>query len=594
MKIKDVKRITRKAYPDFWMLTTALLTILFVIAIDWFSKSLLHLFFGTGADDQLLIQGFPITLSMSDKTLISVHANALLIAMIFLAIYLYFWLRRPLLLRNIRDSNNDFPREPDASLLKATEKLKLFSFLFFFAIGLGWISSGLEQLLVGDIAELKTISPFFRTAIAFPFSLAFVSLIYITKRDKTLFRRQAIPFLMFVVATWLIVFAAPDNAVLHVSILFGLLALLWGYILFKQVTYHATPKNFMRAVNQNPDRQKHLVFFVSYVHDRPSLPKAQTISDFKDSLDRNDQGIPRNLVDNLRTKVNEWVEKNLRNSSEKILPPNLLDHLAMLHKKILAPPENTALAQPSETLKRIESELAEPVPSEGFAIKTFSGNLLALNLIIIVLKDLEEDIHEKILLSSIIKYLQRITGNVYNWLMPVLSVEYHLAPMDDKAGPKSVLEQASFIFSKSTVKEGSVNNAQCFAWLMEDIFKIYYGVSEEELEFSWFKPSSKNEKPELKTLFCSATEAGTQGQYIGIDFESYEECSDSIRHLTESLSIYETRNIVIDFTGGQKTTTMAAVLATTNSDVKSQYIGTNDYEVYGFDLRYHDIKALIS
>jgi hypothetical protein len=73
----------------------------------------------------------------------------------------------------------------------------------------------------------------------------------------------------------------------------------------------------------------------------------------------------------------------------------------------------------------------------------------------------------------------------------------------------------------------------------------------------------------------------------GWDFESFDELSDAmwtlIRKLGKQHGIKE-REIMIDFTGGQKVTSVVAAAITFNRKIKGQYVQTNKpYEVLGYD-----------
>ncbi len=73
----------------------------------------------------------------------------------------------------------------------------------------------------------------------------------------------------------------------------------------------------------------------------------------------------------------------------------------------------------------------------------------------------------------------------------------------------------------------------------------------------------------------------------GWDFESFDELSDAMWTLTRKLKKQhgiEESEIMIDFTGGQKVTSVVAAAITFNRKIKGQYVQTNpEWEVLGYD-----------
>jgi len=73
----------------------------------------------------------------------------------------------------------------------------------------------------------------------------------------------------------------------------------------------------------------------------------------------------------------------------------------------------------------------------------------------------------------------------------------------------------------------------------------------------------------------------------GLDFESFDELSDSIWSLINMLKKkgFKENEIIIDFTGGQKVTSVVAAATTFNRAIKGQYVQTNpDWEVKSYDV----------
>lgn len=73
----------------------------------------------------------------------------------------------------------------------------------------------------------------------------------------------------------------------------------------------------------------------------------------------------------------------------------------------------------------------------------------------------------------------------------------------------------------------------------------------------------------------------------GFDFESFDQLADALLDLLDILARegVPEHHLVIDLTGGQKPTSVAAAAVTLNRAVETQYVRTNpDYEVIGYDI----------
>jgi len=76
-------------------------------------------------------------------------------------------------------------------------------------------------------------------------------------------------------------------------------------------------------------------------------------------------------------------------------------------------------------------------------------------------------------------------------------------------------------------------------------------------------------------------------RYAGFNFETFDELSDALLELFVLLGAegVSEHDIVIDFTGGQKPTSVVAAAVTLNRPVETQYVQTNPpYDVIGYDL----------
>jgi len=73
----------------------------------------------------------------------------------------------------------------------------------------------------------------------------------------------------------------------------------------------------------------------------------------------------------------------------------------------------------------------------------------------------------------------------------------------------------------------------------------------------------------------------------GLDFEDYDELAGVLSRLFRQLQDQGVpeRSIMVDFTGGQKVTSVAAVATTFDLDISAQYVQTGGKkEVYSYDM----------
>jgi hypothetical protein len=80
-------------------------------------------------------------------------------------------------------------------------------------------------------------------------------------------------------------------------------------------------------------------------------------------------------------------------------------------------------------------------------------------------------------------------------------------------------------------------------------------------------------------------EAITQG---GWDFEQFDDLSRAIWHLLREFKQRRIRDdqVMLDFTGGQKVTSIVAASVTFNRTIKAQYVQTNSpHEVISYDIQ---------
>lgn len=598
MTTQRAKRALTNLFPGAWVLAAVILSVVFIVAVDWFATALLHVLFGAGQDDDLLLNPISITIANAFGKSVSFSLNALSLSLITFALYAIFWSVRSRIKQRAIGDQSEFS---SSAPLTSKDKLRLLAFLVFLAIALGWFSSALEQALIGDIGALEGINAGLKWTFTALYLVALASFYYIAKRSNSSWKRLILPtavILALVLLTWTDLIADVTS---RAALLFGMLAVAWGYILFQQVRYHAVPVNFMRAVHKDPSRQQHLVCFVS--SNRLSIDTDNlTVDGFSEKLqnDTRDE-LDSTVLASLLAGIESWKLCVHKDSPSRIIPKSfakgLIEHLISFYGSIVPTSGNA----PQQSLSgasikdKIQTDLSNKERPSRPWNAGFYCDLLAVHLIATLLKTVCPKIQEEVPLGDLICWFQKITASKLNWLMPILSVEFHHGVRGEDSAGTAILQNATFIFSRDRDEtQGSVRSALCFAWLMQVLFRQYYDTSEQQLQFTYLRPTSANEAASLGDIARILSQDQKEVLSCGIDFESYEECSQAIRDIIDRLRVCDQGNIVIDFTGGQKTSTMAAVLATTCSDVKSQYISTNGYQFYGFDLRYYDMQALLS
>ena len=73
----------------------------------------------------------------------------------------------------------------------------------------------------------------------------------------------------------------------------------------------------------------------------------------------------------------------------------------------------------------------------------------------------------------------------------------------------------------------------------------------------------------------------------GFNFEHFDELSDALAYLLRKFrrGKFTDSDIMIDFTGGQKVTSVVAAAITFNRSIKAQYVQTNDpWKAISYDI----------
>ena len=153
--------------------------------------------------------------------------------------------------------------------------------------------------------------------------------------------------------------------------------------------------------------------------------------------------------------------------------------------------------------------------------------------------------------------LHKKTHPLWRWEMPLRGIRTHLG----------VLKTVTFVCSRESIEQKQ--------WFL-DICERY-----EQLKNVTFYLLVKGHP----YLVPASSEVLDPAQ--GFDFKSFDELSDAMWRLLKRLrkqKILE-RDIMIDFTSGQKVTSVVAAAITFNREIKAQYVQTNaPWETLSYDV----------
>lgn len=147
----------------------------------------------------------------------------------------------------------------------------------------------------------------------------------------------------------------------------------------------------------------------------------------------------------------------------------------------------------------------------------------------------------------------------WQWEMPLRAIKHHLT----REGPETV----TIICSRESIAQVHWFYGVCsrYAELNKTIFQLFVG-----------------DRPHVRPL-SSAKLAGE----LGWDFESFDSLSKALAGLIKAMlkKGYEEKDIIVDFTGGNKVTSVVAAAMTFNRDIEAQYVQTDDpWKVLGYDV----------
>jgi hypothetical protein len=190
-------------------------------------------------------------------------------------------------------------------------------------------------------------------------------------------------------------------------------------------------------------------------------------------------------------------------------------------------------------------------------------------------------------LKQIIDFIQK-DFNKLPWAMTLISIEHHLKG----TSKNGKLKQLSIIAS-SNEPSWSIKN-KLSSPSMEQV-NDFIEILKKYLEYNNLKLVIKIAKKVDETLILTnETDMKNNNCYkriYGINFGSVEETNEAMRQILENKinKIYSHKETVIDITGGQKSSTVAGILAATSLDVCNQYVDTNDTtKVKGYNFLYRD------
>lgn len=146
------------------------------------------------------------------------------------------------------------------------------------------------------------------------------------------------------------------------------------------------------------------------------------------------------------------------------------------------------------------------------------------------------------------------------WEMPLRAIRHHLGK----------LEGVTIICSRESIEQ--VNWFLNICNRYETLKKVKFYVL-------------KNKGCRRPALLDGSSE--TFSPDCGWDFESFDELSEAVWSLIRILKKrgLKENEIMIDFTGGQKVTSVVAAATTFNRKIKAQYVSTNpEWEVRGYDV----------
>ena len=156
----------------------------------------------------------------------------------------------------------------------------------------------------------------------------------------------------------------------------------------------------------------------------------------------------------------------------------------------------------------------------------------------------------------------------WSWEMPLRAIFYHI-----KNAHNPILQQIIIVCSKESLLQ------------YPDFKKI-------------LDKYLKNSDINIKLLLKTDTQETRLDSYNnntglnGINFENFDDLSKHLHNVIDKLvkQGVKREQIMIDFTSGQKVTSVVAATLTFNSNIKAQYISTQTLDVKGYDIVYGTVQ----
>ena len=175
----------------------------------------------------------------------------------------------------------------------------------------------------------------------------------------------------------------------------------------------------------------------------------------------------------------------------------------------------------------------------------------------------------------------------WSWEMPLRAINYHIH--------ENIMKTVTVIGSTNTDSKNSLEQAHhffnfCLRYneIRNNVKAFYYMCKDDDGKVLWEKVAAdqgalSNEKKAVDKITKK-----------GFDFEDFTDLSRAIKHLFSEFKKMKLKesDITIDFTGGQKVTSVLAAFVTLNTRLHAQYIPTNDVEkVTSYDISLSSRRA---
>ena len=184
-------------------------------------------------------------------------------------------------------------------------------------------------------------------------------------------------------------------------------------------------------------------------------------------------------------------------------------------------------------------------------------------------------------LTKIIEYINK-SFTRHPWEMTLIAIEHHIKT-NNKSGK---LKQLTIIASSNKGYDGPPSIEQVKYFI--EILKTY-------LDYHNLKVDIKIAKKDSNSVRLVDTKNININNFykscFGINFGSVEETNEAMKQILENKTTnkFTHSETVIDITSGQKSSTVAGILAATSLDVCNQYVDTNDTsKVKGYNFMYQD------